>query len=85
MDEIEERLDKLFDTITKNGFKINLKKYIFGAQELTYVSLKLTNKGIMPDSSEINAVSKAKVPRNVRSKKFFRCCDKGKSTNKCKK
>ena len=51
---------KLFDTIAKNGLKINLKKCVFGVQELTFANLKLTNKGI-----------KAKVPTNVTEVRSF--------------
>ena len=68
---MKERLDKLFDTITKNGLKINLKKCIFGVQELTFAGLKLTNKGIIPDSSKVDAVKKAKLPTNVTEVKRF--------------
>ena len=67
---MKERLDRLFDTIAKNSLKINLKKCIFGVQELTFVGLKLTNKKIIPDLSKVDAVKKPKVPTNV-SKNFF--------------
>ena len=60
MDEMKERLYKLFDTIAKNSLKINLKKCVFGVQELTFANLKLTNKGI-----------KAKVPTNVTEVRSF--------------
>ena len=65
IDEMKERLDKLFDTIAKNSLNINLKKYIFVAQKLTFAGLKLTNNGIIPDSSKVDPVTKAKVPTNV--------------------
>ena len=68
---MKERLDKLFDTIAKNGLKINLKKCIFGVQELSFAGLKLTNKGIIPDSSKVDAVTKAKVPTNVTEVRSF--------------
>ena len=60
MVEMKERLYKLFDTIEKNGLKINLKKCVFGVQELTFANLKLTNKGI-----------KAKVSTNVTEVRSF--------------
>ena len=60
MVEMKERLYKLFDTIVKNGLKINLTKCVFGVQELTFANLKLTNKGI-----------KAKVPTNVTEVRSF--------------
>ena len=60
MVEMKERLYKLFDTIVKSGLKINLKKCVFGVQELTFANLKLTNKGI-----------KAKVPTNVTEVRSF--------------
>ena len=62
---MKERLIKLFDTIAKSGLKINLKKCIFGVQELLFPGLKLTNKGIITDSSKVDAVTKTKVPTNV--------------------
>ena len=71
INEMKERLDKLFDTIAKNGLKINLKKCIFGVQELTFAGLNLTNKGIIPDSLKVDAVTKAKVPTNVTEVRSF--------------
>ena len=71
INKMKERLDKLFDTIAKNGLKINLKKCIFGVQELTFAGLKLTNKGIIPDSSKVDGVTNAKVPTNVTKVKSF--------------
>ena len=71
IDGMRERLDKLFDTIAKNGLKINLKKCIFGVQELTFAGLNLTNKGIIPDSLKVDAVTKAKVPTNVTEVRGF--------------
>ena len=65
IDEMKERLDQLFDTTAKNSLNINLKKYIFVAQKLTFAGLKLTNNGIIPDSSKVDPVTKAKVPTNV--------------------
>ena len=62
---MEERLDQLFDTTAKNSLNINLKKYIFVAQKLTFAGLKLTNNGIITDSSKVDPVTKAKVPTNV--------------------
>ena len=67
----EERLDKLFDTIAKNGLKINLKKCIFGFQELTLAGLKLTNKGIIPDSSKVDPATNPKEPANVTEVRIF--------------
>ena len=62
---MKERLDQLFDTTAKNSLNINLKKYIFVAQKLTFAGLKLTNNGMIPDSSKVDPVTKAKVPTNV--------------------
>ena len=52
---MSERLDILLDTLAKNGLKINLRKCIFGVEELTFAGLKLTNKGVIPDSSKVEA------------------------------
>ena len=71
IDEMKERLDKLFGTIAKNSLKINLKKCIFGVQELSFAGLKLTNKGIIPDSLKVGAVTKANVPTNVTEVRSF--------------
>ena len=71
IDKMKEKLDKLFDTIAKNGLKINLKKFIFGVQELTFAGLKYTNKGIIPDSSKVDAATKAKVPTNATKLRIF--------------
>ena len=36
-----------------------------------FTGLKLTNKGIIPDSSKVDAVTKAKVPINVTEVRRF--------------
>ena len=68
---MKEKLDKLFSTIAKNSLKINLKKCIFGVQELTFAGLKLTNKGIIPDSLKVDAVTKANEPTVTEVRSFL--------------
>ena len=70
-DKMKERLDKLFDTVAKNGLKINLKKCIFGVQELTFAGLKLTKTRIILDLSKVDALSKAKVTTNLTEVRSF--------------
>ena len=74
IDKMKERLDKILiakNTIAKNGLKINSKKCFFGVQEITFAGFKLANKGIMPDSSKVDAVTNAKVPTNVTEVRTF--------------
>ena len=74
IDNMKERLDKILiakNTIAKNGLKINSKKCFFGVQEITFTGFKLANKGIMPDSSRVDAVTNAKVPTNVTEVRTF--------------
>lgn len=43
----------------------------FGVQEITFAGFKLANKGIIPDSSRVDAVTNAKVPANVTEVRTF--------------
>lgn len=45
--------------------KINLKKCIFAAQELTFAGFTIPDKGIVPDSFKVNAAANAKVSTNA--------------------
>lgn len=45
--------------------KINLKKCIFAAQELTFARFTIPDKGIVPHSFEVNAAANAKVSTNA--------------------
>ena len=63
-DEMAERLDTLFKALHARYLKINPKKCVFGTAKLTFAGYCLTNKGIHPDQSKVDAVNNAKEVRS---------------------
>eukprot|EP00795_Rhopilema_esculentum_P004164 gene4164-biopygen11942 len=70
-DEMEERLDTLFKALHARNLKINPKKCVFGTTKLTFAGYCLTDKGIHPDKSKVDAVNNAKVPTNATEVRSF--------------
>uniref|UniRef100_A0A0K0EWS0 RNA-directed DNA polymerase n=1 Tax=Strongyloides venezuelensis TaxID=75913 RepID=A0A0K0EWS0_STRVS len=55
-----------------SGFRINIKKTKIGVRELTYLGMKINEKGISPDERKIEAVKKMPYPKNVSEVRAFR-------------
>eukprot|EP00795_Rhopilema_esculentum_P017886 gene17886-biopygen2051 len=70
-DEMAERLDTLFKALHARNLKINPKKCVFGTTKLTFAGYCLTDKGIHPDKSKVDAVNNAKVPTNATEVRSF--------------
>ena len=63
IEEMAERLDTLFKALDARNLKINPKKCVFGTTKLTLAGYCLTDKGIYPDKSKVDAVNNAKTPK----------------------
>lgn len=59
-----QNLTKVFDRIRKYNLKLNLKKCKFFNTEVTYLGHRITDKGILPDSSKYSTISNYPTPNN---------------------
>ena len=66
-----QHLEEIFKRIEKAGLKINPDKCHFGAQSLQFLGHIITNKGILPDPSKIEAVKNYPVPQNLTHLRAF--------------
>ncbi len=71
IDEMAQRLDTLFKALHARNLKINPKKCVFGTTKLTFAGYCLTDKGIHPDKSKVDAVNNAKTPTNATEVRSF--------------
>ena len=71
IEEMAERLDTLFKALDARNLKINPKKCVFGTTKLTFAGYCLTDKGIYPDKSKVDAVNNAKTPTNATEVRSF--------------
>ena len=58
-------LEKLFQWLVQNGIKVNLDKCVFGNKNVSYLGLRLTEKGIIPGSDKLKAIQDVAQPRNI--------------------
>ena len=71
IDEMAQRLDKLFKTLHGKNLKINPSKCVFATKKLTFAGYSLTDKGTHPDPSKVDAVNNAKTPANATEVRRF--------------
>lgn len=71
IDETATRLDKLLKTLYDNGLRVNSSKCVFAVNELTFSGYRLTDKGIFPDKSKVDAVNQTKRPTNATEVRSF--------------
>jgi hypothetical protein len=64
-------LEGIFQRIEKAGLKINPDKCHFGAQSLQFLGHIITNKGILPDPSKIEAIKNYPEPQNLTHLRAF--------------
>ena len=61
-DEHLQHLEDVFQRIEKAGLRINPDKCHFCTQSLQFLGHIITNKGILPDDSKVEAVKNYPVP-----------------------
>ena len=70
-EEHNRNLDRCLATLEENGLTINIDKCIFGVQQLEYYGFNISNKGIQPTVSKIEAVKSFKTPENSEEVRSF--------------
>src|SRR5690606_3419587 len=60
-----EKVIKVLTVLAEAGLKVNLKKCRFLQHEIEYMGYRLSEKGSCPNSSKVDAISKAPAPENV--------------------
>ena len=53
----------MFPIIRSSGLKLNAKKCVFGAHEITYLGEKLTKNGVQPDRNKVSGTVDMPTPR----------------------
>lgn len=72
-DEIEHKLHlrELFKRLSEYGINIKTSKCVFGATEIDFLSHNISNKGITPSKSKIDAIVQSKPPSSVKQIQQF--------------
>ena len=71
IDEMAQRLDKLFKTLHAKNLKINSSQCALATKKLTFAGYCLTNKGTHPDQSKVDAANNAKTSANATDVRRF--------------
>jgi hypothetical protein len=64
-------LRQLFTRLRAHNLKVNIKKCVFGSNEVNYLGFHLTEQGIRPGTDKLKAVRLAKPPETVRQVRQF--------------
>ena len=65
LEELENRTMKVFESIRKQGLKLNKKKCLFNKSEV-FLGYRITGEGIFPDKQQVEAVTDMPYPTNVK-------------------
>ena len=66
LEELENRTMKVFESIRKQGLKLNKKKCLFNKSEVIFLGYRITGEGIFPDKQQVEAVTDMPYPTNVK-------------------
>ena len=66
-----EQLDALFKRLKSHNLKANLKKCVFGSDNVSYLGFRLTPDGIKPGLDKLKVIEKASPPQNVHEVRQF--------------
>lgn len=64
IEEHNIRLRKVLETAKRNGIKLNKEKCKFALKEIKYMGHIITDKGVRPDNSKIEAILKMPSPKS---------------------
>lgn len=64
-------LDEVLAVLTNAGFSVNLRKCSFLCQEIEYLGRIISNGGVRPSTSKVQALVNAPVPQNVKQARQF--------------
>jgi hypothetical protein len=62
-------LEEVFKRLQQAGLKVNAKKSNFGAQEMEYLGYNVTQTGIQPIATKVQAIQAIKVPKPINNYK----------------
>ncbi len=71
LEEHEERLLKVLDRMKECGLKVSIDKCQFCQPKVRYVGHIVSVAGVSPDPEKIEAVTRWKMPTNLKSLRFF--------------
>ena len=75
MEDLEKRLQKVFQRCREKNLKLNKDKLEYGLTEVQVLGHVVTQNGIKPDPKKVNAILEAPVPKNVAElRSFLRTC-----------
>ncbi|GES82982.1 enzymatic polyprotein, putative [Rhizophagus clarus] len=66
-----QHLEEVLKRVEKAGLKINSEKCHFCTQSLQFLGHIVTNKGILPDPSKVDAIKNYPVPKNLTQLRAF--------------
>ncbi|GES85289.1 KRAB-A domain-containing protein [Rhizophagus clarus] len=66
-----QHLEEVLKRVEKAGLKINPEKCHFCTQSLQFLGHIVTNKGILPDPSKVDAIKNYSVPKNLTQLRAF--------------
>ena len=66
-----EWLEQAFARLCTFGLKLNAKKCVFGAHDVTYLGFNVSADGVCPDKDKIEAIKLLQPPPSVREVKEF--------------
>ena len=71
IEELDKRTEEVFKKLHKSGLKLNLKKCVFGVQEVTFAGHVISKDGVSLMKDKIAAVVNMKEPVNPTEVKSF--------------
>lgn len=66
-----EKLTRVLDCLTKAGFSLNITKCNFFVKQIEYLGQEISEGGIRPGKSKVEALLRAPDPRNVKQVRQF--------------
>lgn len=71
IEEHDQRLSKVLETLQAANVQLNFKKSVFRVTSVKYLGFKLSSKGYEPDEEKVRAILDVPVPTNVTELKSF--------------
>ena len=71
LDQLDQRTDVVFNKLLTAGFRVNLRKCVFGVSELIFAGHVLSDKGVSLIKDKVVAIDNISAPKNVSEVKSF--------------
>ena len=66
LEELQNRTFEVFESVRKQGLKLNNAKCLFNRSELIFLGHKITGEGIFPGKLKVEVVTDMSYPTNVK-------------------